>query len=93
MAKRIFETDALREWDMPWSDDVVFDEIYDHTRWSVLHECVFKAPDDGKFYRVYYSVGATESQDERPWQYDEWVEGAEVELTRVTTEKWIDVPS
>ena len=37
--------------------------------WSVHHEMVFKY--EGMFYRTHYSVGATETQDESPYEYDE----------------------
>jgi len=66
-------------------EDIVSNEITDHGRWSVTHEIVFKK--DGKLYRTYYSVGATESQDEAPWEYDDEVECTEV----VAQEKTITV--
>ena len=46
----------------------IVDEIIDHTRWSVVHWQVFKHED--KYYSTSYSVGATESQDESPYEYD-----------------------
>lgn len=45
----------------------VDNNIIRHTRWSVHHKVVF--PFEGKFYTTEYSVGATESQDERPFEY------------------------
>ena len=48
---------------------LVSDEITGTTRWSILHSLVFKYK-DGKTYRTSYSVGATESQYEGPWEYD-----------------------
>ena len=56
----------------------VLDEITDTSRWSVYHRFVFKAEDDGKFYETHYSVGATEYQDEQPWQDENEVECIEV---------------
>lgn len=56
--------------DIVWEGDIVSERIMDHTRWSVHYEIVFKHT-DGKFYRTNYSKGATESQDERPFQYDD----------------------
>ena len=50
--------------------DLIKDEMIDHTRWSVIHELIFHDNDTNKFYRNCYSVGATESQDEGPWEYD-----------------------
>lgn len=57
--------------------ETVLDEITSHSRWSVHHRRVFKA--DGLFYETSYSVGATESQDESPYEYEpEEIECAEV---------------
>jgi len=69
---------------------VIEDNIVGHRRWSVDHEIVFKR--DGKFYTSSYSIGATESQDESPWEYD----GNNVECTEVcrvtkTVEVWVPV--
>lgn len=54
-----------------------------------MHEIVFK--DNGKFYSTTYSVGATEMQDESPWEYEREVECIEVELREVKVEKWMPV--
>ena len=53
------------------------DTITGHGRWSVYHELVFKS--GGKFYRVSYSIGATESQDEQPFEHGGDRECEEVE--------------
>lgn len=42
--------------------------IIDHSRWSVLYERVFEYV--GKLYCTHYSVGATEQQDEGPYEYE-----------------------
>ena len=42
----------------------------DHTRWSVVHELVIQSIADGRFWMDSYSVGATESQDESPWEHN-----------------------
>ena len=54
----------------------VSDKIVDHARWSVEHELVFTHLD--RYWRTSYSVGATESQDEQPWEYEEEVDCVEV---------------
>ena len=38
------------------------------TRWAIVYRRVFKFQE--KFYESIYSVGATECQDERPYEYD-----------------------
>ncbi len=58
------------------TEGLISDEITDTGRWSVHHSIIFKH--DDKFYRAHYSVGATEQQDERPWEYDKEVECTEV---------------
>jgi hypothetical protein len=55
----------------------ISDRITGNGRWSIHHERVFKH--EGKFYLTKYSVGATESQYESPYQYD----GAEIECAEV----------
>ncbi|MCL1696387.1 hypothetical protein [Lysinibacillus sp. BPa_S21] len=75
------------ELDLPSS--AVLDEITDTSRWSVHHRIIFKH--DGKFYEAYYSEGATEMQDERPWEYEDEVECDEVELKEVKVVKWVKV--
>lgn len=55
----------------------IYDKIVGHRRWSVDHERVFEH--EGRFYRTSYSIGATESQDESPYQYDP----AEIECPEV----------
>ena len=49
-------------------DETIYDRIVGHRRWSVDHEVVFKQ--DGHYYHTGYSVGATEGQDERPYEYE-----------------------
>ena len=48
--------------------EVIEDEIIDQSRWSVHHRQVFKH--EGKFYETYYSCGATEQQEEYPYEND-----------------------
>ena len=70
--------------------NTIFDRIVDTTRWSIIHEIVFE--DHGKFYMTTYSEGATEMQDERPWEHDnDEIECTEVELKEVKVKKWIPV--
>lgn len=49
---------------------VVRDQLYDSSIWSLHYEFIFRTKQD-KYYRTYYSKGATESQDESPFEYDE----------------------
>jgi len=86
-AIKIFSKDYLRnELDLPYS--AIKNDIIDNSRWSIYHEIIFK--DGDKFYRTSYSVGATECQDESPWEYDDEIECTEVELKQVMVTKWVD---
>jgi hypothetical protein len=97
MPERTFTREQLEGWDLPgaWADDspeILHREQVDSRRWVSVHELIFKAPDDGKAYRVYYDQGLTESQDDTdPWNDDSTVRGAEVELREVTVKQWQDV--
>lgn len=90
MAKRAFITreftmDEIDEWDLPWGATkgmVISDEITDHSRWSIWHELIFRAPDDGKLWRMSYQRPATEMQE-----CDRWpdLEAVQVEAVEVRT--------
>lgn len=57
--------------------EVIKDAIVDTGRWSIHHNLIFKL--NGKIYQTTYSVGATEYQDEGPWEGSEEVLCTEVE--------------
>ncbi|PAE24116.1 hypothetical protein CHI10_14595 [Bacillus sp. 7894-2] len=79
--------------DIVWGCDiggshVIYDKITDTGRWSEYHECVFEL--NGKTYMTDYSRGATEMQDESPYEYDgEWIEVTEVVPKEVTVIKYV----
>ena len=60
----IFKKEFLQEME----GETIQETIIDHSRWSVLYERVFEY--EGKFYCTHYSVGATEQQDESPYEYE-----------------------
>lgn len=95
MARKTFTTDYLRnELGLPFdSAHVISDEITDTGRWNIVHDLIFEDPADGKCYQVGYSVGATENQDERPWEYEDTVTATEVEKRKVLREEYVDVDS
>jgi len=70
-------------------DNAVDNSVYDTSRWSILYEAV--VPYEGKHYRVYYSRGATEYQDEGPFEYDNEVELVEVKQVEKLTKVWEEV--
>lgn len=46
------------------------DRITDTGRWSVHYALIFKDKASGKFYATDYSRGATEQQDESPFEFE-----------------------
>ncbi len=76
--------------DILWGEsevgEVVEDKVIDTTRWSVIHSLIFRYED--KHYSTSYSIGATESQDESPWQYEPEVECTEVKKVEKVVEVW-----
>lgn len=69
-------------------------EQTDTRRWVSVHSLIFRAPDDGKAYRVYLTRGLTEEQEDTdPWNGDTTVEATEVELRPVTVQRWFPVES
>jgi len=52
---------------------VVLNKLVDITRWATEHELVVES--SGKYYRAFYRNGATEAQDESPFEYNEGTVG------------------
>ena len=44
-------------------------KIWNHSRWSITKRMIFKFED--KYYQTFFNVGATESQDESPYEYED----------------------
>ena len=80
--------------DMAYHEDgplkKITEEFISRSRWSVIYEVIFKDTTTGKHYKSFYSRGATEMQDESPYEYaNEEEECFEVELKEVTVKKWV----
>ena len=73
--------------EFPVNFEMVQSELVDTSRWSNIHEVVYKDLDSGKFYSSTYSVGATECQDESPYEND----GDEIEFTEVVPKEVIEI--
>lgn len=88
MTTKIFPKETLQDILYGDTDGKVHDEIVDTSRWSIQHWMVFKA-DDGLHYAVSYSVGATEQQDETPFEFDpDEIECQRVELVEKVVTEW-----
>lgn len=68
---------------------IIEDEVVDTTRWSVIHKIIFQYYD--KYYETTYSCGATEYQDESPWEYDDEVIAYEVIPKETVVIKYVRV--
>lgn len=69
---------------------LVQNEFLESSRWSLHYTMIFKNEADGKFYLSGYSEGATESQDESPYEYDgDEIECFEVVPQEVTVTKYV----
>jgi len=67
-----FKKESLKEqvWgDGPEEWKVLVQEHTGESRWSQHWRIVFEV--EGRFYETTYSIGSTESQDERPYEYDD----------------------
>lgn len=73
--------------DLPYN--ALEDKIVNSKRWSLIREIIFEY--DSKFYRTSYSQGATEMQEEEPWEYIDEVECTEVIKKEVTVMQWVPV--
>lgn len=72
MANKAFKKEdllGLLDGDDSCGLEQVSDRIVDTGRWSIHHDLIFKDTAEGKFYATAYSVGATEQQDEGPFEY------------------------
>lgn len=62
--------------DLVWEETVgqyksIKKELIDSSRWSLFYEQIIQDTFTGKFYLTTYSEGATEVQDEEPYEYED----------------------
>lgn len=85
--------DSTEGWESQseWKDiklELVKEKLEDTSRWSKIYSRIYKDLNTGKFYHTTFSVGATECQDETPYEYDgdtiEFQEVVPVEKTIIT---------
>ena len=51
--------------------EVISNKIVSKGRWTYRSELIIKTIADGRFWKSFYNQGATESQDESPYEYGE----------------------
>lgn len=82
---KTFNTEFLKnQLDLPHTANE--NHIESQSRWSTVHRIIFEY--EGKFWETYYSEGSTESQDERPWEYETQVDCVEVHQVEKTVKVW-----
>lgn len=65
------------------------DEI-EQRRWTSVNVLVFRAPDDGRIWRVEYLEGLTEAQEDTdPWDYETEIQAEEVAPYQVSHISWM----
>lgn len=65
-------------------------KIVGQRRWVVTYSNVFKHTPTGRFYKLTWRRGATEQQDEKPFEYDD-PEPIEVTLQERVVKVWVAV--
>ena len=76
--------------DSPWS--IVENDIIDTCRWSEIYNFTVHDKETNKYYNTTYSCGATECQDEGPWEYEgDLINVTEVEPKEVTVIRYVPV--
>ena len=89
-----FKKEDLQEMVYGDSDKLesIEDNIIESDRWSYLNEVIFKDVESGKHYKSNYRTGATENQDESPYEYaDNEEECIEVEQKEVLVKQWVPI--
>ncbi|MCK4815452.1 hypothetical protein KA005_06760 [bacterium] len=86
-----FAVETLRELSCEEAENyaTVKETVVDTGRWTIQYEVIFKDLTTGKHYRTYWQRGATEYQDEQPFEYDKGeIDCDEVELVEVMVKEW-----
>lgn len=93
--KKRFPKGELVSLGLPYDDGVegvtVLETVITGTsRWSIHKRVTFRLPgqSNDEAWQAKYSVGATESQDEGPWEYQDEVECTLVHLVEKTVKAW-----
>lgn len=74
------------EYDENWEE--IESNPVDTSRWSIHYEGIFKHIPTEKYYKFKWRVGATEDQDERPFEYAKEVIPVEVHKVEKVVQVW-----
>lgn len=96
--KKKFTSEELKDAGLPYEapegGEIISREITDTSRWSIHYSLIFRFADmaPGEAWEVSYSKGATETQDERPWEYEREVEATLVHQVEKVVKVWEPKP-
>lgn len=101
MKKKFKKSYLVDELELPYEQSdgkvkIISDDIYDTDRWSEIHDLVFQLGEQigtNFAWQTNYSRGATELQDEQPWEMDDEIECYLVEEKEVVVKQWCLVES
>lgn len=79
------------EEDEDWEKVQNTEEITSNSRWSIFRTAIFRHIPSSKFYSFDWSSGATECQDEKPYEYEKEVKVTEVVEKEVVVKQWVPV--
>lgn len=72
MEKEILKLTRQEGQDIIWEEnddfEIIEKSIVDRGLWTIRYKCIVRR-NDGKYFKTFYQVGATESQDEGPFEY------------------------
>lgn len=71
--------------------EVIENELVDITRWNTLHILVIKEIGTPGFWSTSYQKGATESQSDEPFEYEDTAEFYRVKPEIIQKTKWVMV--
>jgi hypothetical protein len=70
--------------------NVIQNDLVGSDRWSLAYKMIFSF--NGKYYVSCYSVGATEMQDEKPYEYSpDMIECTEVVKKKVLVDSFVPI--
>lgn len=97
MRTRIFHRDELAAMGIPKQSKVsgpnavvLHQDELERRRWDSVMCLVFRAPDDGRIWRVEYLEGLTEVQEDTdPWDYEVEIKAEEVRPYHISHISWM----
>lgn len=72
--------------------EIVTTDIIGSGRWDIQYRTIFKNTETGQMYVTYYNRGATEYQEEKPFEYDgDTIGVSEVNIEPISASAYLTV--